>query len=126
MDHKGQELSDLGSAPLDLRISAQTSARVTAPVLSHVNAGSINFNIHSDNRGAEQETSLGSTGTGDPHQDENKRFAESIRRAQQRLKTRLSKELKYMNEGLLTLGLQSQFHEIYTELYMTEGGGGGL
>ncbi|KAJ8245542.1 hypothetical protein GJAV_G00271850 [Gymnothorax javanicus] len=48
--------------------------------------------------------------------------AESIKRAQRRLKTRLSKELKCINEGLPRQGFRSKFHEIYTELYITEGG----
>ncbi|KAJ8253456.1 hypothetical protein GJAV_G00213150 [Gymnothorax javanicus] len=125
MDHGEQDLSNLGSAPLELNISAQTSSTVTAPVFRHVNvAGNIHLNIQSDNRGVEQKTSLGSPGTGDLHQDENKRFTESIKRAQRRLKTILSEELKCINEGSPTLGLQRQFHEIYTELYITEGGSG--
>ncbi|KAJ8245549.1 hypothetical protein GJAV_G00271930 [Gymnothorax javanicus] len=126
MAHGEKELSDLGSAPLELNISAQTSSSVTAPVFSHVNAGIINLNIHSDNRGAEQGTNLGSTGTGDPHQDENKRFTESIKRAQQRLKDHLRGKFACINEGLPRQGFRSQFHEIYTELYITEGGSKGV
>ncbi|KAJ8245561.1 hypothetical protein GJAV_G00272070, partial [Gymnothorax javanicus] len=44
--------------------------------------------------------------------------AESIKRAQRRLKDHLRGKFACINEGLPRQGLQSQFHEIYTELYI--------
>ncbi|KAJ8259288.1 hypothetical protein COCON_G00183000 [Conger conger] len=51
---------------------------------------------------------------------------ESIKRAQQALKTHLKKKFEYIFEGLATQGHSTLLNEIYTELYITEGGSGGV
>ncbi|XP_061085290.1 NACHT, LRR and PYD domains-containing protein 3-like [Conger conger] len=49
---------------------------------------------------------------------------ESIKRAQQELKTHLKKKFEYIFEGLTVQGHTTLLNEIYTELYITEGGSG--
>ncbi|XP_064175795.1 protein NLRC3-like [Anguilla rostrata] len=51
---------------------------------------------------------------------------ESIKRAQQELKTHLKKQFECIFEGLPKQGEQTFLDEIYTELYITEGGSGGV
>ncbi|KAJ8250089.1 hypothetical protein COCON_G00233050, partial [Conger conger] len=51
---------------------------------------------------------------------------ESIKRAQQELKTHQKKKFEYILEGLAVQGHTSLLNEIYTELYITEGGSGGV
>ncbi|XP_061085969.1 NLR family CARD domain-containing protein 3-like [Conger conger] len=51
---------------------------------------------------------------------------ESIKRAQQELKTHLKKKFEYTFEGLAVQGHTTLLNEIYTELYITEGGSGGV
>ncbi|KAG5830214.1 hypothetical protein ANANG_G00307760, partial [Anguilla anguilla] len=46
-------------------------------------------------------------------------------RAQQALKTHLKKRFECIFEGLAKQGHQTLLNEIYTELYITEGGSGG-
>ncbi|KAJ8250079.1 hypothetical protein COCON_G00232950 [Conger conger] len=46
---------------------------------------------------------------------------ESIKRAQQELKTHLKKKFEYIFEGLAVQGHTTLLNEIYTELYITEG-----
>ncbi|KAJ8246513.1 hypothetical protein COCON_G00234980 [Conger conger] len=52
---------------------------------------------------------------------------ESIKRAQQELKTHLKKKFEYIlnPKGLAVQGHTTLLNEIYTELYITEGGSGG-
>ena len=52
--------------------------------------------------------------------------AESIKRAQQALKTHLKKKFEYIFEGLAKQSHSTLLNEIYTELYITEGGSGGV
>ena len=52
--------------------------------------------------------------------------AESIKRAQKALKTHLKKKFEYIFEGLAKQSHSTLLNEIYTELYITEGGGGGV
>ncbi|KAJ8245726.1 hypothetical protein GJAV_G00273830 [Gymnothorax javanicus] len=127
MDHRQQESTDLGSAPLELSVSAQTGAKVTAPVFSHVNvAGNIHLNIKSDHKGltpgANQESAQRGTQTGNLHQSPNKK--EAILEDQQIVKKDLRKKFDHiysLNESQPTL-----LDEIYTELYITEGGSVGV
>ncbi|KAJ8250051.1 hypothetical protein COCON_G00232670 [Conger conger] len=51
---------------------------------------------------------------------------ESMKRAQQALKTHLKKKFEYIFEGLAVQGHTTLLYEIYTELYITEGGSGGV
>ncbi|XP_061085169.1 NLR family CARD domain-containing protein 3-like [Conger conger] len=51
---------------------------------------------------------------------------EPIKRAQQELKTHLKKKFEYIFEGLAVQGHTTLLNEIYTELYITEGGSGGV
>ncbi|XP_061116478.1 NACHT, LRR and PYD domains-containing protein 3-like [Conger conger] len=51
---------------------------------------------------------------------------ESIKKAQQGLKTHLKKKFEYIFEGLAVQGHTTLLNEIYTELYITEGGSGGV
>ncbi|XP_035249630.1 protein NLRC3-like [Anguilla anguilla] len=51
---------------------------------------------------------------------------ESMKRAQQALKTHLKRKFKYIFEGLANEGRPTLLNEIYTELYITEGGSGGV
>ncbi|XP_064176354.1 NACHT, LRR and PYD domains-containing protein 3-like isoform X1 [Anguilla rostrata] len=51
---------------------------------------------------------------------------ESIKRAQQELKTHLKKQFECIFEGLAKQGNQTLLNDIYTELYITEGGSGGV
>ncbi|XP_064176206.1 NACHT, LRR and PYD domains-containing protein 12-like isoform X2 [Anguilla rostrata] len=51
---------------------------------------------------------------------------ESIKRAQQALKTHLKRKFECIFEGLAKQGHPTLLNEIYTELYITEGGGGGV
>ncbi|XP_064172502.1 NACHT, LRR and PYD domains-containing protein 3-like isoform X2 [Anguilla rostrata] len=51
---------------------------------------------------------------------------ESIKRAQQVLKTQLKKKFECTFEGLATQGHPTLLNEIYTELYITVGGSGGV
>ncbi|XP_035253776.1 NACHT, LRR and PYD domains-containing protein 12-like [Anguilla anguilla] len=51
---------------------------------------------------------------------------ESIKRAQQVLKTQLKKKFECIFEGLAKQGHPTLLNEIYTELYITEGGSGGV
>ncbi|XP_064176168.1 NLR family CARD domain-containing protein 3-like isoform X5 [Anguilla rostrata] len=51
---------------------------------------------------------------------------ESIKRAQQELKTHLKKKFECIFEGLAKQGHPTLLNEIYTELYITEGGSGGV
>ncbi|XP_061085289.1 NLR family CARD domain-containing protein 3-like [Conger conger] len=57
---------------------------------------------------------------------EREQHNESIKRAQQELKTHLKKKCEYIFEGLAVQGLTTLLNEIYTELYITEGGSGGV
>ncbi|KAJ8262704.1 hypothetical protein COCON_G00151610 [Conger conger] len=49
---------------------------------------------------------------------------QSIKRVQQELKTHLKKKFEYIFEGSAMQGHSTLFNEIYTELYITEGGSG--
>ncbi|XP_064169553.1 protein NLRC3-like isoform X6 [Anguilla rostrata] len=103
MDHREQPPTNLGSASLHSSITAQTGANVVAPQLNTVSVGgnlTVNVNIQSDNRD------------------------ESIKRAQQALKTHLEEKFKFIFEGLAKQGHPTLLNEIYTELYITEGGSG--
>ncbi|XP_064176152.1 protein NLRC3-like isoform X4 [Anguilla rostrata] len=51
---------------------------------------------------------------------------ESIKRAQQELKTHLKKKFECIFGGLAKQGHPALLNEIYTELYITEGGSGGV
>ncbi|KAG5834035.1 hypothetical protein ANANG_G00282400, partial [Anguilla anguilla] len=51
---------------------------------------------------------------------------ESIKRAQQALKTHLKRKFECIFECLAKQGHPTLLNEIYTELYVTEGGGGGV
>ncbi|KAG5840005.1 hypothetical protein ANANG_G00211550 [Anguilla anguilla] len=51
---------------------------------------------------------------------------ESIKRVQQALKTHLKKTFQSIFEGLAKQGHPTLLNEIYTELYITEGGSGGV
>ncbi|KAJ8262706.1 hypothetical protein COCON_G00151630 [Conger conger] len=51
---------------------------------------------------------------------------ESIKRVQQELKTHLKKKFECIFEGLAMHGHSTLLNEIYTELYITEGGSGGV
>ncbi|KAG5830141.1 hypothetical protein ANANG_G00316590, partial [Anguilla anguilla] len=51
---------------------------------------------------------------------------ESIKIAQQELKTHLKKKFECIFEGLAKQGHPTLLNEIYTELYITEGGSGGV
>ncbi|XP_061085277.1 NLR family CARD domain-containing protein 3-like isoform X11 [Conger conger] len=51
---------------------------------------------------------------------------ESIKRAQQELKTHQKKKFECIFEGLAVQGHTTLLNEIYTELYITEGGSGGV
>ncbi|XP_061079341.1 NACHT, LRR and PYD domains-containing protein 3-like [Conger conger] len=51
---------------------------------------------------------------------------ESLKKAQQALKTHLKKRVEYIFEGSAKQGHQTLLNEIYTELYITEGGHGGV
>ncbi|KAG5840070.1 hypothetical protein ANANG_G00212950 [Anguilla anguilla] len=51
---------------------------------------------------------------------------ESIKRAQQELKTHLKKQFECIFEGLAKQGNQTLLNDIYTELYIAEGGNGGV
>ncbi|KAJ8332626.1 hypothetical protein SKAU_G00424150, partial [Synaphobranchus kaupii] len=51
---------------------------------------------------------------------------ESIKRAQQTLKTDLKKKFQFIFEGLPKKDHPTLLNEIYTELYITEGGSGGV
>ncbi|KAG5840053.1 hypothetical protein ANANG_G00212610, partial [Anguilla anguilla] len=51
---------------------------------------------------------------------------ESIKRAQQELKTHLKKKFECIFEGLAKQDHPTLLNEIYTELYITEGGSGGV
>ncbi|XP_064176224.1 NACHT, LRR and PYD domains-containing protein 3-like isoform X2 [Anguilla rostrata] len=51
---------------------------------------------------------------------------ESIKRAQQVLKTHLKKKFECISEALAQQGHPTLLNEIYTELYITEGGSGGF
>ncbi|KAJ8250058.1 hypothetical protein COCON_G00232740, partial [Conger conger] len=51
---------------------------------------------------------------------------EYIKRAQQELETHLKKKFEYIFEGLAVQGHTTLLNEIYTELYITEGGSGGV
>ncbi|XP_061085023.1 NLR family CARD domain-containing protein 3-like isoform X6 [Conger conger] len=58
--------------------------------------------------------------------ERNEPHNESIKRAQQELKTHLKKKFEYIFEGLAVQGHTTLLNEIYTELYITEGGSGGV
>ncbi|KAG9337225.1 hypothetical protein JZ751_029612, partial [Albula glossodonta] len=49
-----------------------------------------------------------------------------LSRAQQTLKSDLKKKFECIFEGLVQQGHPTLLNEIYTELYITEGGGGGV
>ncbi|XP_064176366.1 NACHT, LRR and PYD domains-containing protein 3-like isoform X5 [Anguilla rostrata] len=51
---------------------------------------------------------------------------EPIKRAQQELKTHLKKQFECIFEGLAKQANQTLLNDIYTELYITEGGSGGV
>ncbi|KAJ8262708.1 hypothetical protein COCON_G00151650, partial [Conger conger] len=57
---------------------------------------------------------------------EREQHNESIERVQQELKTHLKKKFECIFEGLATHGHSTLLNEIYTELYITEGGSGGV
>ncbi|KAG5831960.1 hypothetical protein ANANG_G00286020 [Anguilla anguilla] len=58
--------------------------------------------------------------------DSLKQHNESIQRAQQALKTQLKKKFECIFEGLAKQSHPTLLNEIYTELYITEGGSGGV
>ncbi|XP_064172496.1 NACHT, LRR and PYD domains-containing protein 12-like isoform X3 [Anguilla rostrata] len=58
--------------------------------------------------------------------DSLKQHNESIQRAQQALKTPLKKKFECIFEGLAKQSHPTLLNEIYTELYITEGGSGGV
>ncbi|XP_061085779.1 NACHT, LRR and PYD domains-containing protein 12-like [Conger conger] len=59
-------------------------------------------------------------------QERDEQHNESIKRAQQELKTHLKKKFECIFEGLAVQGHTTLLNEIYTELYITEGGSGGV
>ncbi|XP_064175628.1 protein NLRC3-like isoform X2 [Anguilla rostrata] len=58
--------------------------------------------------------------------ERNKQHNESIKRAQQALKTALKKRFECVFEALAKQNHRTLLNEIYTELYITEGGSGGV
>ncbi|XP_064176099.1 NACHT, LRR and PYD domains-containing protein 3-like, partial [Anguilla rostrata] len=58
--------------------------------------------------------------------ERDERHNKSIERAQQALKTALKKKFECIFEGLAKQGNPTLLNEIYTELYITEGGSGGI
>ncbi|XP_061116423.1 NLR family CARD domain-containing protein 3-like [Conger conger] len=57
---------------------------------------------------------------------EREQHNESIKRVQEELKIHLKKKFEYIFEGLATHGHSTRLNEIFTELYITEGGSGGV
>ncbi|XP_035277443.1 protein NLRC3-like [Anguilla anguilla] len=58
--------------------------------------------------------------------ERDEQYNESIKTAQKALKTHLMKKSEYISEGLLKQRHRTLLNEIYTELYITEGGSGGV
>ncbi|KAJ8362884.1 hypothetical protein SKAU_G00117150 [Synaphobranchus kaupii] len=58
--------------------------------------------------------------------ERDKQHNESIKRAQQTLKTDLKRKFEFIFEGLRKQDHPTLLNEIYTELYITEGGSGGV
>ncbi|KAJ8358881.1 hypothetical protein SKAU_G00154060, partial [Synaphobranchus kaupii] len=58
--------------------------------------------------------------------ERDEQYNESIKRAQQALKTDLKRKFEFIFEGLAKQDHQTLLNEIYTELYITEGGSGGV
>ncbi|KAJ8358668.1 hypothetical protein SKAU_G00151930 [Synaphobranchus kaupii] len=118
MDHRVQTPTDLGSAPLYSSVTAQTGGSAVVPQLHGCNVGgnvTLNVNNQSDNKGEDHR---------EPAPTDNKEA--SIKIAQQALKTDLKKKFQFIFEGLAKQGHRTLLNEIYTELYITEGGSGGV
>ncbi|KAG5848008.1 hypothetical protein ANANG_G00132300, partial [Anguilla anguilla] len=58
--------------------------------------------------------------------ERDEQYNESIKTAQKALKTHLMKKSEYISEGLLKQRHRTLLNEIYTELYITDGGSGGV
>nr|XP_019963561.1 PREDICTED: NACHT, LRR and PYD domains-containing protein 3-like [Paralichthys olivaceus] len=97
-------------------ISAQNGSSVVAPSIINSNIGNININITSTSQGCIVEAlnhdTCGSL------QPQNNKVAE----CQQKLRETLKRKFSHLLEGLTTEANRVPLNNIYTELYITEGG----
>ncbi|XP_061081756.1 NACHT, LRR and PYD domains-containing protein 12-like [Conger conger] len=127
MDHSEQSLTDVGSPPIS--ITAQSGGIAAVPVIhqSTVESVTVNYIFQSDNKsitpGTEQETGLGGTQKDNLQGKLKKETRESIIKDQHNLK----EHLKNLCDNICQSSAeQTLLNKIYTELYITEGGSGGV
>ncbi|XP_061077524.1 NACHT, LRR and PYD domains-containing protein 12-like isoform X2 [Conger conger] len=127
MDHSKQSLTDVGSPPIS--ITAQSGGTAAVPVIhqSTVESVTVNYIFQSDNKsitpGTEQETGLGGTQKDNLQGNLKKETRESIIKDQHNLK----EYLKNLFDRIFQSSAEQTLpNEIYTELYITEGGSGGV
>ncbi|XP_066526913.1 NACHT, LRR and PYD domains-containing protein 3-like [Hoplias malabaricus] len=113
---------DADSDSLQTKITAHSGGTVCAPVL-HGNLfhGQVVFNLHGAEKPSSSRTNTAQVGS----TAESPAFhEEQISVNKQKHKSKLQKKFQKVNEGLANQGNASQLNDIYTELYITEGGSG--
>ncbi|XP_061077738.1 NACHT, LRR and PYD domains-containing protein 3-like [Conger conger] len=124
MDHSEQGRTGVGSPPIS--IIAQNGGTVVAPLIYQSTLGSgttISQSDKSITTGTEQETGLGGTQKDNLQGNLKKETRESIIKDQHNLK----EHLKNLCDNICQSSAeQTLLNKIYTELYITEGGSGGV
>ncbi|XP_041672467.1 NACHT, LRR and PYD domains-containing protein 3-like isoform X2 [Cheilinus undulatus] len=101
--------------------SAQSGGNVVAPYIIGPTYGNINININSSRRESIVllKEELNQDAASQPKNDR-------ITECQKRLKTTLKKKFSHLLDGMGASAKKTHLHKIYTELYITEGGSGGV
>ncbi|XP_061078824.1 NACHT, LRR and PYD domains-containing protein 12-like [Conger conger] len=133
VDHREQQPADLRSAPYH-SVTAQPGGNAVVPQLTQCHVrGDINLtvNIPPGHTGAKQELTnpemeLGGKQTDASPQQPNRKTNEAIIKDQQTLKSDLKKRFARIFDELRKENHHIPLNEIFTELYITEGGSGGV
>ncbi|XP_041819021.1 NACHT, LRR and PYD domains-containing protein 3-like isoform X2 [Chelmon rostratus] len=106
--------------------SAQTGGNVVAPSIVGSNVGNINISIFSTGQGSivssEEALNHDVKDSCGALRAQNDRIAQ----CQQKLKAALKRRFSHLLEGMTTEANRISLNQIYTELYITEGGSGGV
>ncbi|KAL6484094.1 hypothetical protein MHYP_G00089670 [Metynnis hypsauchen] len=110
------------SDPTETNISAQTGANISAPLLhqSHFQ-GPVNITIIHGGQDVCSSNSRNAQAGGSPCVPA---LTEDLTTVYKEYKEKLGNKSKRINEGISQHGRSTLLNEIYTELYITEGGSG--
>ncbi|KAL7858988.1 hypothetical protein SRHO_G00141350 [Serrasalmus rhombeus] len=110
------------SGPTETNISAQSGANISAPVLhGSLFQGPVNITIIHGGQDVCSSSSSNAQAGGSPCVPA---LAEDLQTVYTQYKEKLGNKSKRINEGISQHGTSALLNEIYTELYITEGGSG--